>query len=61
MRSQILHAIHHSGVLFKVEKTAAGHILLNKQVTSYNLITLNSDIQDKITSELFMKPSQDGR
>ena len=59
--AQILHAIHHSGVLFKVEKTA-NWAYSAKQTSNHatNLITLNSDIQNKITSELFVKPSQDG-
>ncbi|MAK26669.1 MAG: hypothetical protein CMA02_05300 [Euryarchaeota archaeon] len=59
--AQILHAIHHSGVLFKVEKTA-NWAYSAKQTSNHatNLITLNSDIQNKITSDLFVKPSQDG-
>ena len=36
--------------------------VLAKQTSNHatNLITLNSDIQNKITSDLFVKPSQDG-
>ena len=58
---QVLHAIHQSGVLFKVEKTGSWTYSASKTSNhATNLITLNEDIQDKVTSERFVKPSQNG-
>ena len=58
---QVLHAINHSGVLFKVEKTGNWTYSANKTSNhATNLITLNEDIQSRITSDTFVKPSQNG-
>ena len=58
---QILHAINHAGILFKVEKTGSWTYSSGKTSEhATNLITLNENIQSKITSEKFVKPSNDG-